>query len=177
VKGRIVRLTGSRVEVRPFAESDLTGDYVAWLNDPEVVRYSNQRFRTHTLESCRQYLAGFAGSVNQFLSIRSRETDRAIGTMSVYHVPQHGTADVGIMLGDRAEWGKGIGQDAWTLVIDWLVGDGGLRKVTAGTLGCNIPMLRLMQRSGMHEEAIRRAQELVDGRPEDIIHYARFAAN
>lgn len=173
---RIVRLAGPRVEIRPFAAQDLTEDYIGWLNDPEVVRYSNQRFRVHTRESCLEYLAGFAGSASQFLSIRLSAGDRAVGTMSIHHAPQHGSADVGIMLGDRTQWGRGIGHEAWSLVIDWLVGEGGLRKVTAGTLRCNAPMLRLMQRSGMHEEAVRRAQEVVDGRLEDVIHYARFGA-
>jgi len=171
---RIERLVGPRVEVRPFAAEDLTPDYVGWLNDAEVVRYSNQRFRRHTAESCRAFFEGFTDSASQFLSLRLREGDRAVGTMTVYHVPSHNTADVGIMLGDRAQWGKGIGQEAWSLVIDWLAGEGRVRKVTAGTLRCNRAMLTLMQRAGMHEEAVRKAQELVNGLPEDMIHYARF---
>jgi ribosomal-protein-alanine N-acetyltransferase len=52
--------------------------------------------------------------------------------------------------------------------------DGGMRKVTAGTLDCNGAMLRLMEKSGMHHEGSRRRQEIVDGREHDILYFARF---
>ena len=47
--------------------------------------------------------------------------------------------------------------------------------VTAGTLACNLGMVKLMERSGMTLEGVRKAQELVDGVPEDVVLYARFA--
>ncbi|MCC6247256.1 MAG: hypothetical protein IT499_05810, partial [Rubrivivax sp.] len=36
-------LRGRRVRLRPFTAADITDAYIGWLNDPEVVRYSNQR--------------------------------------------------------------------------------------------------------------------------------------
>ena len=167
-------LTGRKVAVQPYAAADVTADHVGWLNDPEVVKFSNQRFRRHDLASCQAYFDSFAGSDNSFLSIRRLSDDKAVGTLTVYRNGHHGTAGVGIMVGDPSAWGQGIGQDAWSLVIDWLIDGEKTRKVTAGTLACNIGMLRLMQRSGMVEEAVRREQELVDGVAQDIIYYARF---
>ena len=46
--------------------------------------------------------------------------------------------------------------------------------MTAGTLACNLGMRRLMERSGMQLEAVRREQEIVEGRAEDLLYYARF---
>jgi RimJ/RimL family protein N-acetyltransferase len=168
-------LEAARVVLRPFTAADITPAYVGWLNDPEVVRYSNQRFRRHDAASCAAYLATFADSDNVFASIHLRESGRAVGTMTAYRARHHGTADVGILLGERTVWGRGIGQDAWNTLLDWLATLPGLRKITCGTLACNAAMRRLAERSGMELEAVRRAQELVDGRPEDIVHYARFA--
>lgn len=170
----VPRLVGRKVAVQPYGAADVTVDHVGWLNDPEVVKFSNQRFRRHDLASCQAYFDSFAGSANSFLSVRRLSDDKAVGTLTVYRSPHHGTADVGIMIGEPSAWGQGIGQDAWSLVIDWLIEGEKLRKVTAGTLGCNMGMLRLMQRSGMVEEAIRREQELVDGVAQDVIYYARF---
>jgi RimJ/RimL family protein N-acetyltransferase len=168
------RLIGRKVAVQPYVAADVTADHVCWLNDPEVVKYSNQRFRTHDLASCQAYFDSFAGSDNSFLSIRRLSDDKAVGTLTVYRNQNHGTADVGIMVGDPSAWGQGVGQDAWSLVINWLINDEKVRKVTAGTLSCNVGMLRLMQRSGMVEEAMRHEQELVEGLPQDIVYYARF---
>lgn len=167
--------SGRLVSLSPFGPGDLTDAYIGWLNDAEVTRFSNQRFVRHDRASCTAYLASFAGTPNLFLSVK-RLTDMApVGTITVYRNIHHGTADVGIMIGERACWGGGYGQDAWSTVINWLLSDVGLRKVTAGTLADNIGMVRLMQRSGMVCEGIRRGQELLDGVPCDVVLYARFA--
>lgn len=167
-------IKGARVELASFGPDCIDDAYLSWLKDPEVVRFSNQRFRNHDLETCKAYLASFARSPNLFVSIRTRDGDR-IGTMTAYRNPHHCTADVGIMIGDRRCWGGGFGQDAWDTMLAWLLSDGGMRKVTAGTLICNGGMVRLMERSGMTLEGVRRAQELVDGKPEDMVLYGKFA--
>lgn len=168
-----VHLEGARVMLDSFTDADIGDVYIGWLNDPEVVRFSNQRFRTHSIESCRAYLASFEGTANLFLAIRRREDGVHIGTMTVYRSIPHGTADVGIMVGERG--GGGYGQDAWDTLLRWLLDRGDIRKVTAGTLACNTGMVRLMERSGMTLEGTRRAQELVEGVPQDIVLYGKFA--
>lgn len=170
-----VHLEGANVRLDSFTAAELTDTYVAWLNDPEVVRYSNQRFRRHDADSCRAYLASFEDSANLFLAVRRIEDGVHIGTMTAYRSLPHGTADVGIMIGDRASWGGGYGQDAWDTLLGWLLARGDIRKVTAGTLACNRGMVRLMERSGMSLEGTRRAQELVDGEPQDVVLYGKFA--
>lgn len=170
-----IHLEGAKVRLDSFTDADIGDVYVGWLNDPQVVRFSNQRFRAHSLESCRAYLASFEGSENLFLAIRRREDGAHIGTMTVYRSIQHGTADVGIMIGERSCWRGGCGQDAWDTLLRWLLARGDIRKVTAGTLACNKGMVRLMERSGMTLEGTRQAQELVEGEPQDIVLYGKFA--
>lgn len=167
-------LIGPRVELRPFARGDVTTDYIGWLNDPAVVRYSNQRFRRQDRESCLFYFASFAGTPNRFLSIIDHETGCAVGTMTAYLSPHHGTADVGIMLGASEARGRGLGLAAWTLLVDGLLGEPGIRKVTAGTLACNLAMVALAERSGMTLEGRRIGQEIVEGQPTDILLFGRF---
>lgn len=170
----LAALQGRRVALRPFGTADLTPAYVAWLNDPEVIRYSNQRFRRHDAASCAAYLATFDGSDNLFLAIDGLAEARVVGTMTAYRNRHHGTVDVGIMVGDRGVWGRGYGLEAWVLLADWLLGAGGMRKLTCGTLACNRAMRSIAERSGMRLEATRRAQEIVAGEPQDILYYARF---
>lgn len=167
-------LHGKRVDIRLFTEQDLTNQYIDWLNDPVVVRYSNQRFRLNDHATCAAYLASFQDSDNLFLSVRSKEDDEAIGTMTVYFSRHHGTADIGILIGDTNSWGHGYGQDAWNTVVDWLCTQPCVRKVTAGTTSCNSGMLKVLERSGMEKEAVRRRQEIVDGKAVDIHYYARY---
>ena len=167
-------LAGARVLVRPFAAEDISVTYLAWLRDPAVVCFSNQRFRVHTLESCRFYLATFTDSSNHFLAICDQKSGTMLGTLTVYCSTPHGTADIGIMIGERNVWGKGIGAEAFCLVLSALKASGAIRKVTAGTLAVNKGMVRIMEKAGMRHEATRRAQELFDGAPADVVYYATF---
>ena len=148
-------LRGSRVALARFGVADLTDAYVRWLNDPQVVRFSNQRFRRHDAASCRAYLDSFGGTSHLFLAVRRLDGGPAVGTMTAYFAPQHGTVDVGIMIGDRAAAGLGLGRDAWCTLVDWLLGQPPVRKVTAGTLACNGPMLGLVRASRMAPDGVR----------------------
>ena len=121
------------------------------------------------------YLRGFKGSSNHFVSIRLREGGKAVGTATAYVSTPHGTVDIGILVGERALWGQGIGLDAFQTWVEWWLVQPGIRKVTAGTLEANVGMVNLALKAGLHHEATRRAQELVDGHPVDMHYFARFA--
>lgn len=167
-------LSGSKVVLRPFESTDITAEYIAWLNDPQVVRYSNQRFVRHTEESCRCYYESFANTANLFVSVRMPGDDLAVGTMTAYVSSQHETVDLGIMIGRRSVWGGGVGQDAWNTLLEWFIVQRRIRKATAGTMRCNQPMIKLMERSGMTLEAMHPKQELLDAVPQDLLYYGKF---
>ena len=167
-------LSGNKVSLQRFDEACITPEYLSWLNDPKVVCYSSQRFREHTDQTSRTYLATFNNSPNLFLAIRMRDSLQMVGTMTAYVAEVHGTADIGLMIGDRAQWGKGIGLDAWQTLINYLLTVRKVRKVTGGTLRCNVGMIRIMERSGMQMEAVRVQQQMVEGEAQDELYYAKF---
>ena len=90
-------LESRRLRLETFDEVVLTAHYLSWLNDPAVVRFSNQRFRRHTAESARAYLDSFAGTASLFLGVRLAAGGRLIGTMTaICATPSHrghGTLD------------------------------------------------------------------------------------
>ena len=167
-------LVGVRVRLRPFGATDITPAYLGWLQDPEVVRFSNQRFHTHTAETCLAYLTSFNGSPNHFLAICAQDTEAMLGTMTVFIRRPHGTADIGIMVGERRLWGQDIGADAFGTVMAALLDSGEIRKVTAGTLSMNTGTIRNLEKVGMQHEATRRAPEMVENVPVDVVYCARF---
>ncbi len=158
----------------PFAERHLTEAYVGWLNDPETMRHSENRHRQHSLESCRDYWESFAGSPHFFWAIEADALGH-IGNMNAYLDIPNGTADVGILLGDRDSWGKGFGLEAWMLVAQFLFKSQGIRKLTAGTAANNIGMLKIMERAGMTADGRRLRQLLIDGAEVDVVYAAVFA--
>lgn len=170
-----VFLSDPRVVIRNFNRSDITNDYISWLNDGEVVKFSGQRFLSHDQTSALRYLDSFAGTSNLFLSITDSVSGESIGTLTVYRQINHGLADVGIMIGNRQFWGQGLGLASWNLVISFLINELEIRKVTAGTIRSNKPMLAIMEHSGMKCEAVLPSQQLLNGEPEDVFLYAKYS--
>lgn len=167
-------LVGENIRLCVFTSDHISNDYVAWLNDPEVVKFSNQRFKQHDLTSCRHFFESFEDTENLFLAIHMNSSDKFIGTMTAYRSIPHGVVDMGIMVGDRSSWGKGVGQEAWGLLMSFLLETCETRKVTGGALSCNQAMVRIMERSQMLADGRRVRQELVDNSAEDIVYFAKF---
>lgn len=171
---RAPTLATARLTIRPFHADDIDDSYLGWLNDPVVTRFSNQRFHRHDRTSAAAYLRSFDSGPSLFLSLRRAADDVAIGTMTAHVAMQHATADMGLLIGNPAAWGQGYGLEAWSCVMRWLLGEGGMRKVTAGTAAPNRGMLAIIERSGMDLEGTRRAQEIIEGNPVDILLFGRF---
>ena len=168
-----LHVMSKRIEFREMQLSDISEEYLGWLNDKELMRFSRQRFKTHNLESSSEYIESFKGSENSFIGMFTREAGRLIGTMTIYRCTNHGTADMGIMIG-RGEGGKGYGKECWSFMLETLLErDDGARKVTAGTSELNIAMLNIMEGSGMEKEGRRREQEIIDGKPADTVLYGK----
>jgi len=170
-------LIGDKIVLKPFSVADINDSYIGWLNDQNVMKFSNQRFFVHNMESCLRYQASFEGTDNLFIGIRRLSDDKLIGTLTAYVAKNHGTVDVGIMIGDCSVWGMGYGLDAWITMTNWLLARKDIRKLTAGTLACNLGMIKLMERSGMVLEAKRKSQEIVEKCPVDMLYYAKFNGN
>ena len=165
----------ARLQIVPFSENFLTSRYVDWLNDPEVVRYSEQRHCVHTLETCRRYWQSFADTPHFFWAIVVKKLPlEHIGNMNAYVDRNNLLADVGILIGERQAWRQGYGLEAWTAVCDYLLNKEEMRKVTAGALATNEGMLRIMQRSGMVDDGRRIRHYLLDGQEVDIVYSALF---
>jgi len=168
-------LETDRFLIEPFSEKHLTERYVAWLNDPEVIRLSEQRFHTHTMDSCRQYMLSFEGTPNYFWAVLSKDSQEGhVGNVNAYVDARNGVADIGILMGERKVWGKGYGLEVFRGVTSFLFRDVRVRKVTAGTTSINQGMLRIMERMGMEPDGRRVRHVIVDGREVDLVYGALF---
>jgi len=173
-KSKFIAIKSNELVIDLFDENDINDEYVSWLNDPEVVKFSNQRFKQHSIDSCLNYAKTFENTQNLFVKISTINDLKMVGTMTVYINEYHKTADIGIMVGDKSQWGKGVGKQAWQMMIDWLKSLKTYRKITAGTMNCNIGMLKVMESCGMTLEATKVKQELLDGKEIDLKYYGLF---
>ena len=171
----MVILETSRLAIHPFEERHLTGDYVGWLNDPQIVRYSENRHMQHTEASCRAYFESMQSGEHLFLAVHSKEADAPhVGNLTVYLDRANEVADLAIMIGNRSQQKRGLGREAWCAMVDHLIDTMKIRRVQAGTMSENRPMRNLFRASNMTEEACCPERFLLDGRPVDLILAARL---
>jgi len=158
------------IRVIEFTENHLTEKYVSWLNDPLVVRFSEQRHFKHTLQSCREYYSSQKSSADYFLAIEHEDIRFGhIGNIGVAVDRYNKAADLRIIIGDKRVWRMGIGKRAWTAVMKNLLEVLGFRIVTAGTMEVNEPMIGLMKSSGMHIHGIIPRRFLWEGREVGLV--------
>jgi len=167
-------LIGQKVKLRMFSEMDITKRYLAWLNEKSTMRYSRQSEKLHSRVSALGYLKSFNRTDNLFIAIDDVSVDKMVGTMTVYIEMNHGTADVGILIGERDLWGKGFGFDAWSTMMEYLTQSSSIRKITGGAMSLNLGMIKIMERGGMRLEAVRKAQRIFEGKAVDVVLYAKF---
>lgn len=165
-----------RLTLQAFGERHLTDRYVSWLNDTTTMRFSENRHRTHDVESCRRYWEGLCAADHFFWAVEKKSQGRDhIGNITAAMDRPNSVADVSILIGDRASRGHGYGREAWCAVVDHLIGQGGVRRVQAGTMAKNDAMLRLFNDAGMHVEGRQVGRFLLSGEPVDLVHACRVS--
>ena len=166
-------LTTNQLRILPFNKGHLNTDYISWLNDPVLMKFSEQRHKKHSIESCYTYIKSFDNTVNYFLALENHK-GALLGTMTLYQDLNNQLVDMGIMIGSTELRGKGLGQEAWTALSEWVINKLKPRKLTAGCMISNIAMIHIMERSGMQPDGTRKKHYILDGHEEDIIYMAKF---
>jgi ribosomal-protein-alanine N-acetyltransferase len=164
-----------RLLITPFSKRHLTERYVGWLNDHELMRFSEQRHKAHTMESCYAYWQSFEGTSNYFWAIEEVEHNFGhIGNINAYVDKNNLLADIGILIGEKKAHKRRYGIEAWIGVCHFLFQKAGMRKITAGTLSANLPMLKLARHVGMIEDGVRKMHYVNNNQEVDIIYMALF---
>ena len=154
----------------------VTEAYVAWLNAPYINQYLENRFSIHNFETTQAFVAmTLASSDIVFFGIRSHLLNRHVGNIKLGPIDHHhGTGDIGILIGDKAAWGKGIATAAISVISEIARNQLNLRKLTASCYASNGGSQRAFEKTGFVVEGTRPAQFLLNGTPEDMVLMGRI---
>lgn len=143
---------------------------VSWLNDPILMKYSEQRHKHHDLKSQLKFIYDFAPP-HHYRKITAE--NQYIGTITAYVDRVNGVADVGILVGSSYS-GRGYGEQAWRLFLQELRREG-VRKIEAGCMARNKPMIRIFEKNHMRLEGTRRAHfQIGENQYDDLVMYGIF---
>ena len=171
-----VYLSGEKCRLKPFDEKHLRDPkYLGWLHDPEVVKSLNLPSYLENPISFKQvetYCRSLWGSSNDlFCALHLIEDDSFIGTVKAGHIDWYsGTADLGVMIGSKQMWGRGIASEALTLLAAYLFKVAKLRRLTAGVMANNPAMIRVFEKLGFQREGVFRKQDRLGDEYIDHVH-------
>lgn len=150
------------IGIRKLMLSDMNNSYCSWLNDPETNRYLESRFINWDVEK----LVKFYNSIDDkdlFLAIIDIEKDLHIGNIKISSLDAiHNRAELGLMIGDKRYWGKGIATEAIRLVTDYCFSTLRLNKVTAGAYAENKASINAFLKNGFLIEGECREHYLTE---------------
>ena len=150
---------------------DISTKYLSWLNDKSYLRYSNQRFFTHNLDSAKKYVSSFDQRDSILFKIEYG-SDFA-GTLTLICDVQNQVGVMGILVGKDFS-NKGVAKYAWKQALDFGFSQLNLRKIKAGTARSNLAMQRIFAHTGMQQEAILSDDLLIDGNYEDLLLFCIY---
>ena len=172
-------ISGNKIYLKEFTKANLYDKrYWRWLRDIDVIKTIG---RTEYLmpiqpQEIENYVKKLLHSKQDyFFAIYLKEKDEFIGTFKIGSINlYHRTADVGILIGDKNYWGRGIGRDVLFAGCNYTFKYIDLQKLTGGCFQSNTAMQKCFESVGFKKEATLRNQLFFEGKHIDHILYGLF---
>tara|TARA_A100001388_G_C28452919_1_gene349495 strand:- start:29 stop:565 length:537 start_codon:yes stop_codon:yes gene_type:complete len=154
--------------------NDITSNYVNWLNDYEIVKFTEQRHFKHNLKKVRQFVREKYKSPKNFLFGIYYEGEHIgnikLGEINTFHL----TSEVSYFIGKKELWGKGIATRCVKRIIKFGFEKVGLKKVTAGYYEINKASKKVLEKSGFKYEGTRKNDRLFENKRCNYINVGRL---
>jgi RimJ/RimL family protein N-acetyltransferase len=153
-------IRGEHVYLRPAERADLP-TFVRWFTDADVLRNLAMRapMSLAAEEHWFERMLEAQGKTDYHFLICLLSDDRAIGTVGLHQVDlANGTAEFGIAIGEKTEWGQGYGTDATRAICDFGFAELRLERIGLLVYADNERGRRAYEKAGfVHEGTLRRA--------------------
>lgn len=151
-------IDGERIYLRIINLSDANKKYCRWLNDREINQYLESRFEKWSLKKLKDYIRKTKEDKDYiFLAIVTKDTNIHIGNIKLGPINRHHKfADMGIIVGDKAFWGKGVATEAIELMVSYAFNTLKLHKLTAGAYANNVGSIKAFKKAGFKIEGLRK---------------------
>lgn len=169
----IIFLQSERLILRPLSRTDLGPVYQQWLNDEDVTRFNSHGTFPNTEEKMEAYFKSISNNDKAVvLAIIEKTSSVHVGNIALQQINWVSrNAEFAILLGDKQWWGKGIGEEAALLLLNYAFERLNLHRVYCGTINGNEGMKKLALKMGMKSEGVRRDAIFKNGAYHDILEY------
>ncbi|HYF91434.1 MAG TPA: GNAT family protein [Symbiobacteriaceae bacterium] len=160
--------TRDGVTLRPLEPSDIETMY-PWHLDYELDLLSSWGPRRSYAQFEKRWESKMLEPDDDMVYFGVVYEDRLVGRVQLALIDrEQRRAAVGIVIGDRSVWSRGVGRTALRILYDYAFSVENLERLYAEVYGFNTRSLRLMTASGMKGEGILLGHELHNGGRQDV---------
>jgi len=163
-------LEGNLVRLRAPEIGDAERGY-HWINDPEVARFLDVRYPISMVTERQLYEERYIRPQPDAVYFAIETKDGVhIGTVSLRRIDREdGTAEMGIVIGEKDSWDKGYGTNAVATLLDFAFNQMNLHRVWLTIWEFNKRAIACFKKCGFKEEGVLRQHHYGDGRYWDAI--------
>ena len=161
-------------EVRILTPVDVTIEYVNWISDPKIAKYSRNRYRTFTLDSQIKYVEEMVNDSDYHLyGIFHKKTH--IGNITFGPIDYvNNIAEARVVIGYKKYWGKGIMFSCFKKSLKMSFGIYPFFKVCSNTYSNNLPTIFAIKKQGFVQEGCRKYHRVFEDTRVDLLEYSLF---
>lgn len=164
-------MSQAQVRLRPVTEADLP-DYVRWFNDPEVTQFTALESGNATLEREREWFRTISDPEHRGRNWAIEVNGRHIGNCALHLDGNGQTAGFGIIIGEKAAWGRGHGTAALREVLRVGFEEMDLHRIHLQVFAGNARGIRCYERCGFRHEGLHRQARWKRGEWVDVLSMA-----
>ncbi len=139
-------------------------------NDPEIAALLAGTTRAWSRDDLMRWVEHHRSAPDEAFFVVADGHDQAIGHVALYRIdPGAGTAEFGILLGDRAIWGQGVGTQVTRFAIEYGFDVLGLRRIYLEVVDTNERARHVYEKLGFVVEGRLREHQVKHGRHVDVI--------
>ena len=170
-----LKLTISKsLHLKILSVNDITSSYIDWLNDYEIVKFTEQRHFRHNLNRVKQFVRDKYNSPKDFLFGIFNEGEHIgnikLGEVNIYHQ----TSELSYFIGKKDFWHKGVATRCVKRIVKFGFEQVGLKKITAGYYEINKASQKVLEKSGFEYEGTRISDRLFEGKRVNYINMGRL---
>jgi RimJ/RimL family protein N-acetyltransferase len=164
-----VFLKGERVGLRHPRKESIEA-YLAWMNDLDILQFL-LRIRPMGRVEEEEWLQNLPKRADDLvLEIALLESGEPIGSCGLHKISSSNrSAEIGILIGDKSCWNRGLGREAMGLVCGYGFNVLNLNRLGLSVYAYNERAVRCYERLGFRHEGRRRAARFWNGQYWDIL--------
>lgn len=157
------------ITLRPLEPADIPLLY-PWHQDYELDMFTSWAPRQSLEQFVKRYEERILEPDEDVITFGIQFEGRLVGRISLELIDRdHRRASVGLVIGDRSVWGRGVGRTALRIMVDFAFTLENLERVYAEVYGFNLRSLRLMTTVGFQQEGVLRGHEVQLGVRQDLL--------